>query len=246
MAGFGFALAGGAPAAGLERLFAKGEAGAWYDVADRLTLFEDAAGTVPAAIDGPVGRIADKSGNGNHAVQAAAQQRPVLRQEAGRLFLEFDGVDDFMAAQFALPQPWDRVSAVRQLSWTNLDRIFGGATDLTGRLLQSGAEPNIAIHSGGQLSCEPDPAVGVQTGVVTERHAGAASRVAFNGFPYALGNAGTMAANGISLAASIVDGAGINCGHVRIYGVLAIGRALGEAETGAVRRFLAARAGVAI
>jgi hypothetical protein len=44
----------------------------------------------------PVGRMLDKSGNGNHAVQAIAASRPVLQQSGGRSYLQFDGVDDYM------------------------------------------------------------------------------------------------------------------------------------------------------
>ena len=42
--------------------------GAWYDPSDFTTLFQDAAGTTPVtAVEQPVGKMLDKSGNGNHA-----------------------------------------------------------------------------------------------------------------------------------------------------------------------------------
>jgi hypothetical protein len=41
--------------------FAKGEQGAWYDPSDLTTLFQDSAGTLPAALEYPVGLMLDKS-----------------------------------------------------------------------------------------------------------------------------------------------------------------------------------------
>jgi hypothetical protein len=43
------------------RLFLSGEDGIWLDPSDPSTLFQDAAGTVPAGVDDPVGLILDKS-----------------------------------------------------------------------------------------------------------------------------------------------------------------------------------------
>lgn len=57
-------------------------------------MFQDSARTTPAVVDGPVGYLADKSGNGNHATQATSSKRPTLRQVGSFFYLEFDGVDD--------------------------------------------------------------------------------------------------------------------------------------------------------
>lgn len=71
--------------------------GAFYDPSDLSTLFQDAAGTTPVtAIGDPVGRILDKSGNGNHATQSAAASRPLLQQTNGLYHLTFDGSNDSM------------------------------------------------------------------------------------------------------------------------------------------------------
>jgi hypothetical protein len=79
-------------------LFLLGEAGAWYDPSDLSTLWQDTAGTVPAIVGDPVGRIDDKSGNALHMTQATAAARPTLRQDAGGgYYLERDGGDDYMA-----------------------------------------------------------------------------------------------------------------------------------------------------
>lgn len=62
-----------------QMLFGAGEQGAWYDVADMSTLFQDAAGATPVtAVEQQVGRMLDKSGRGNHATQVTATKRPVF------------------------------------------------------------------------------------------------------------------------------------------------------------------------
>ena len=80
-------------------LFANAEKGAWFDAADITTLFQDAAGTIPVtAVGQPVGRWLDKSGNGNHATQPVAAQRPLYQIDPeGNPNLTFDGSNDFLA-----------------------------------------------------------------------------------------------------------------------------------------------------
>jgi hypothetical protein len=53
--------------------------GAWFDTEDMGAMFQDAAGTTPVtALEQPVGRWLDKSGNGNHATQPITASRPTL------------------------------------------------------------------------------------------------------------------------------------------------------------------------
>lgn len=78
-------------------LFAASEQGGWWDPSDSTTVFQDSAGTTPAGVGDPVGRIKDKSGRGNHLIQSAAASRPLLQTEGGRNFLLFDGTDDALA-----------------------------------------------------------------------------------------------------------------------------------------------------
>lgn len=80
-------------------LFSNGEQGAWFDAQRLDTLWSDTAGTIPAVVDDPdgVARMDDLSGNGNHATQATKTKRPILRETGGLYYLDFDGVDDFLA-----------------------------------------------------------------------------------------------------------------------------------------------------
>jgi hypothetical protein len=225
-------------------LFAKGEAGAWYDPADLSSMFQDAAGTSAAALDAPVGLIRDKSGRGNHAGQATAAARPMLRKDpAGRFYLEFDGVDDCLRASFAIAQPWDRISSLRQLSWTEFDRMFGGVTGDTGNLYQRVSSPTLSIRSGGGLPIDSSAGAVGANSVVVERHNGAASRLRVNSGAYVLGDGGTLAPGGITIGNRDAGG---NVGHLRLYGLCMVGRSLGDDETARLRRFMAARAGLVL
>ena len=79
-------------------LFANGEVGTWYEPRDISTLFQDSDGNTPVTADGqPVGKMLDKSGNGNHASQSVASKRPTYRDVDGVQWLEFDGADDSMS-----------------------------------------------------------------------------------------------------------------------------------------------------
>jgi hypothetical protein len=78
-------------------LFAGGGLGTWYDPSDLASMWQDSGGTTPAAVDSPVGKLNDKSGNGNHMLQGTASKRPILRNSGGLYWLEFDGTDDFMS-----------------------------------------------------------------------------------------------------------------------------------------------------
>lgn len=60
--------------------------GAWFDPEDMSTMFQDAAGTTPVtALEQPVGKWLDKSGNGNHATQSITASRPTLSARYNRL-----------------------------------------------------------------------------------------------------------------------------------------------------------------
>jgi hypothetical protein len=78
-------------------LFFSGTDGAWYDPSDLTSLWAD-DGFTPAAVDGAIFRMDDKSGNARHLRQATAAARPILRKSGALYYLEFDGVDDWMVS----------------------------------------------------------------------------------------------------------------------------------------------------
>lgn len=68
----------------------------WLDAGDSSTLYDSTTGGTTPAVGSGVARMEDKSGNGNHATQATANNRPVRRGSlfAGRDAIEFDGAND--------------------------------------------------------------------------------------------------------------------------------------------------------
>lgn len=84
-------------------LFLAGEIGGWYDPSDISTLFQDTAAATPVTAAGQsVARINDKSGRGNHLLQATAGSRATYQVEGGRGHLLFDGTDDSYATSGVL------------------------------------------------------------------------------------------------------------------------------------------------
>ena len=65
-------------------LFAAGEPGVYFDPNSTATLFEDAAGTIPTALERPVGLMLDLSGRGNHATSSSTA-RPTLTRRVNLL-----------------------------------------------------------------------------------------------------------------------------------------------------------------
>ena len=68
----------------------RGAQGGWWQLSDLSDLKQNSDGTgdVTAAGD-PVGYVRDRSGNGNHMIQATPSARPTLRQDArGKYYLE--------------------------------------------------------------------------------------------------------------------------------------------------------------
>lgn len=71
----------------------------WLRFQDLDTLFTTSGGsTNVAADDDPIGRVEDKSGNGNHWTQATAGSRPLYKPNVVNesAVARFDGVDDFL------------------------------------------------------------------------------------------------------------------------------------------------------
>jgi hypothetical protein len=173
-------LLGGAPFR-LSSLFSAGQAGLWYGPSDMASLFQDSTGATPVtAVGQPVGKISDKSGRGNHAIQATAAARPVLA--ASPATLTYDGIDDGTAtATFAagtLTSNMDCFMVVRRESAAPFMAFWASAPNYVG-----------AANSGGGAS-------------VSHGGAGAAVNYAVNGTAVAGGTATTE----VQLAAAMPVG----------------------------------------
>ncbi|MCB5199014.1 hypothetical protein LGQ03_07160 [Loktanella sp. TSTF-M6] len=68
--------------------------------------FQDVAASTPAAVGDPVGYWTEHSGNMNSATRNGSDtSRPILRQDGGAMYWEFDAVDDRMNTDFAITGP---------------------------------------------------------------------------------------------------------------------------------------------
>lgn len=215
----------------------------WHDPSDLTTLFQDAAMTVPVtASDDPVGAMLDKSGNGHHAIQATAGARPLYKTAGGLHWLEFDGIDDFLAVTYGatLVQPWDRVSAIRCIGAGAVHHMLGGAADNAGVLYRANLSTELRIFSGAELTGLTAPAVGTDY-VATERHDGVTSRVAADNGAYNEGNAGGTAATGVTIGAGF--GGASDWASMRFYESVTVARELTDPETALLRTFNAGKHG---
>ncbi len=137
------------------QLFANGEQGFWLDPFDMASMFQDSAGTTPVTATGqPVGKMLDKSGRGNHAIQATSASRPVLQKDAaGRFYLAFDGIDDSLSVSINFGI--DKITAVaglRRLLGTPRAILFEHTNASTGRFsieAPSSGTDRYAAASGG-------------------------------------------------------------------------------------------------
>jgi hypothetical protein len=192
-----------------------GQQGALYDASVGNSLFQDAAGTIPAtANNDPVRRINDLSGNGNHAIAGSDAARPLLKISGGQRWLEFDGVDDYLLSAFASTVSFDRISALRVLGYTNGDRIFGKTPTggFQGEFLQTATDLEM-LGTGIHLTL----AAGTDA-VITERQkTGVGSRGAVDAGAYTTGTAISGSPEGVCLGA--YDN-GAQPGNIRLYGVL--------------------------
>jgi hypothetical protein len=146
-------------------LFTAGEQGVWYDPSDFSTMFQDSVGATPVtAVGQVVGKINDKSGRGNHATQATAASKPILRQDGGgKYYLEFDGFDDFLATaaiNFSATDEMTAVIGVRKLRDSATEVLLENGTGFgTFRFFQFAASTDWTYGSTGTLSAEAtDPA----------------------------------------------------------------------------------------
>jgi hypothetical protein len=247
---YAFGVAGATPI-DPATLFAASEKGAWYDPSDLSTLWQDTAGTTAVTTDGQsVARIDDKSGNGNHLVQATSGNRPLYKTDGTLRWLLFDGSNDRLAVSTfgsTVNQPltvsagWiqdvsgegalcdggqssQRVHIVSGTSFTNTTCVYAGLT------------PGGALATTGFT--RP-----LTTAVDTAFFSGASSTYRRNGVDGTVsGNPGTNSMNGAVLGTWQGQSSGFLNG--KIYGFLVVGRALTTPERTGLEAYMAGKSGI--
>lgn len=109
--------------------------GAWFDPSDLSTLYQDAAGTTPVtAVEQPVGKMLDKSGNGYHATQSITASRPTLSARKNIL----------LATETLATQSVTTIAAKYTLSFTGTGSVtLSGAA--TGTLTGTGTDNCVSL-----------------------------------------------------------------------------------------------------
>lgn len=218
---------------------------AWYDPSDLTSMFQNSNGTTAAVVDSPVGYIADKSGNGKHLTQADnVGRRPLLRQSGALYYLEYDGTDDVLYNVLIMAQPWERISSIRQITWTLNDVIYhGGVGGGAGNLYQNATTPDLRIYDGGAAApINSSAAVGADV-VISEIRNGANSGIAVNSGAYVMGDTGTVSTVNLSVGA---EPPGTGAANIRWYGAALVGRTLTADERTDLREYMAGKAGVTL
>jgi hypothetical protein len=224
-----------------------GNTGGYWDVALAVAngdIYQDAAGTTPAASDGdPVDRIDDYSGNGNTLVSNGGSGRPTLRNSGAQWWLAFNGTSHYLQAAFTLAQPYTRVSAAQQVSWTGGDRLWDGKTSNGGILFQNGTTPQVYMFAGSSNPFSSAMTVGANH-VVTEIFDGASSVLAIDNNGDNTGNPGSADPDGATIGARGSASSGFS--DILWFGAIWIGRALDSGEIADCRTFFGAKAGLSL
>jgi lysophospholipase L1-like esterase len=212
-----------------------------YDLSDPANLFQDGAGTIPAATGQPVGRVSDLSGNGHHLTQAASASRPTIRTVAGRRSVYGSGTQWLdVPASLSLDRRNSTlfvVHRVRSPVTTALWHMPAGFPNYRITLDQTdGGE--LQFFHGGLLS----------SGIARSHGIAAAAAVGRSGeiklFLGRESRGGLAAAEAGSSAGGYLGNSAGNfqiVGH--LYAALAYGRALGDEEIARVLAWLAAKYG---
>ncbi len=163
----------------------------------------------------------DQSGNGRHLLQGTDTNRPALQTDGTILY---DGVDNYLAATFAISQPCTFYALLTQVSWTSTDYIWDGATTNMGRLMQSGVSPNLVYDTDATANIALSGAAIGTYAVYSVVYNGASSSGQINNGALASGNAGAGNPGGFTLGAR-GGGTGALASNIRVKEVILFGAA---------------------
>lgn len=122
-------------------MFGSGERGGWWDPSDIATLFQDTAATTPVTTTGQaVACILDKSGNGNHFIQATSGYRPVYQVDSnGYPYLQFTKANSNYLYQPSIANPLHLGTTSVSILYALKQDSYGTYQYLFSRSYQGGA-----------------------------------------------------------------------------------------------------------
>jgi hypothetical protein len=222
----------------------------WLDASDASTLFQDSAGTTPAALDAdPVGRWADKSGNGRHVTQTTAGARPALKLaiQNGLPVIRF-ATDDWLqsallGAPIAQPNYILVVTAMRGYVTAATAFVVTGRSTGGRHAIYRSVSDASRIYAGTNLAVADATAMTAAT--VYEGHFnGASSQLWRDGTLKVTGNAGTEAFGALLLGANDAGNASFLNGD--IMEVIVMGSMPAVGLQSAIRNYVGTKWGITI
>jgi hypothetical protein len=134
--------------------------GAWYDFADKKTMFQDAAGATPVTADGQlVRRIKDKSRYGYDFLVESDSDRPTYKTNvyAGRSALRFTSGNYLAGVKKGLTRnigkihiitvaKYDAITSAQTLIEYQIDGVGGGLRVFHGNYNNAGSRPNSLVR----------------------------------------------------------------------------------------------------
>lgn len=225
-------------------LFSSGELGAWFDISDMSTLFQDVAGTTPVTSDGdPVALILDKSGNNNHAEQVSNSRRPIFRISGGLSWLESTTDQRIGATGLYIPQPVSFALSFKQDTiYTDnqiIDRDDGGESQW--RAFFSVRNSKFQLYADTFLNSGIDADLNKHSAICTVDGANSLIRIDSTSVT---GNAGARKMSGFWMFDSDTGESSGDTMDGRMYGGVIIGRTLTPAERSDLISYYNSKAGI--
>jgi hypothetical protein len=199
---------------------------------------------------------------GNHATQATAASRPTLRQDAsGRLYLEFDGIDDSLATAAINFTATDKMTVIAGVHKAS-DASIGMVVELSANgSANNGAFYMDAPNGAGPSLVFASRGTSLATAIVSSGYAAPLTAV-LTGIGDIANDIAKLRYNGSQIASVTTDqGTGAYGNHVmnigrrnnasaplhgRIYGLIVRGASTTDSQIVRAERWMAARTGVAL
>jgi hypothetical protein len=224
-------------------LFASGEVGAWYDWSDMSTVYADRGGTLLASIGNLLGRVRDKSGNGNDIINTLFDYPGYVsiggvKAESHNPVYSYPDMTSHFSAPFV--PPITVIAAIHRTD-SNPGSNFWNAYVGTRAYQDSGGSDGLETQvkdANGAAVIDPGDIGMDQDHVVTVVYDATMKEQVDNGTVRTIASTDTSDTQGVNIGC---DAGGSGHGHFRIYEFVCINRLLTSQEISDTKAFLTAK-----
>jgi hypothetical protein len=220
---------------------------AFWDVTDTSTLYQErGGGTTLSVLDGVVGTIRDKSGNGRNLSNSTDAARPLLRSTSGYSNAEFDGVDDFLtAAVTGLATPCRIMWALAIPTLANSLYLRGAHTSGGNEYGLLNGTTNLTMFSGvTPRSLFPSSPAASTFVVIDEIWNGASSSIQINTTTATTGTMDTGTLGGVTFGGNRFGS--FQCSTLRLVSCIIVSGTLSAGDAASLRTYMGAKVGVTL